>query len=227
LSYLASRRTSEGFVSEAWLAVDDDVPARISEDGSGATSVALAARGASVLALIVDARAALTAMHVRPLSFDGNVRLGEDAVVFVGGPGEKRTAGALAVPASGPVWALLPIGKDVRTFGLAVVRVDDPPRVDEPSSWSVYPNGLDPSPVAAAAGARLWLIVARPQSPEPGAVRILEVADLTDEGTFTHRYAFAVSGTPTHAAVAVDGRGGLWVSWADGSGSWLERMTCK
>jgi len=227
MAYLASRRTSEGMMSEAWIAVDDEAPVRISEDGSGATAVGLAVRGSSVLALVVDARAALTAVHVRPLGEDEHSRLGEDAVVFVGGPGERRTAGTLAIPAAGPAWALLPIGKDIRTFGLAIVRVDDPPRVDEPSTWSVYPNGLDPSPIAAAtAGAHTWVTLARPQSPEPGSARVLDLGELDGEGAFAGRATFAVSGSPTHVALAADGRGGLWISWVDASGSWLERMAC-
>jgi hypothetical protein len=36
------------------------------------------------------------------------------------------------------------------TFGLAVVRLDQPPRVDEPVVWSMYANGLDPAGLAAA-----------------------------------------------------------------------------
>jgi hypothetical protein len=215
-------------VSEAWLAVDDEAPVRFSEDGSGATAVALSARGSSVLALIIDARAALTGVHVRSLAFDGHVRIGEDTVVFVGGPGERRTAGALAIPATGPAWALLPIARDVRTFGLAVVRVDDPPRVDEPALWSVYPNGLDPSPVATATGGgRTWIVRTRPQSAEPSSPRVLEVGDVNDEGSFVGRDTLTVAGTPSHVAIVVDGRGGLWLTWVDASGSWLERLACK
>jgi len=227
VSYLASRRTSEGMVKEAWIGVDDEAPVRLSEDGSGATAVALSPRGASVLAIIVDARAALTAVHVRPLTYDGRLRVGEDAVVFVGGPGERHTAGALAIPAAGPAWALVPIGQDVRTFGLAMVRVDDPPRVDEPSSWSIYPNGIDPSPIAATAGARMWVVRARPQAAEPSSPRVLEVGDLDAEGAFASHDTVAVSGAPTHVAAVADGRGGLWISWVDGSGSWIERLACK
>jgi hypothetical protein len=37
LAYLASRQTTEGWVSESWLAVDDEAPVRLSEDGSGST----------------------------------------------------------------------------------------------------------------------------------------------------------------------------------------------
>jgi hypothetical protein len=164
LVYLASRMTSEGWLSEAWIAVDDTAPVRFSEDGSGATSVALATRGTSLVALLLDARAALTAMHVRTLGYDGKVQIGEDNVVFVGGPGDRHTAAALALPPAReasareaaheplpPAWALLPISRDLADFGLAVVRLDVPPHVDEPVVWSRYLNGLDPAPVAAAA----------------------------------------------------------------------------
>ncbi len=164
LVYLASRMTSEGWLSEAWIAVDDGAPVRFSEDGSGATSVALATRGPSLVALLVDARAALTAMHVRTLGFDGKLQVGEDIVVFVGGPGDHHTAAALALPPAHEVslreaahepppsaWAVLPISRDLADFGLAVVRLDVPPRVDEPVVWSGYLNGLDPAPVAVAA----------------------------------------------------------------------------
>jgi hypothetical protein len=227
VSYLASRRSSEGWVSEAWLAVDDETPVRVSEDGAGATSVALSARGPSVLALIVDARAALTAMHVRVVGYEGHLQVADDAVVFVGGPGERRTAGALAIPAVGPAWALLPIGKDFRTFGLAVVKIDDPPRVDEPSFWSLYPNGIDPAPVAASTGGRTWVVRVRPQSAEPGSVRVLEMGDIDDKGSFAPRDTVSVAGSPTYATLVADGRGGLWIAWVDSSGSWLERMACK
>ena len=146
LAYLASRQTSEGWVSESWLAVDDEPPVRLSEDGSGATFITLVARGASVQALSVDARAALSALHLRPITFEGKAHLGEDVVLFVGGPGDRRMIATLAAPPAGPGWALLPIARDATTFGVAAVRVDDPPRVDEPVVWSLYLNGLDPAP---------------------------------------------------------------------------------
>jgi hypothetical protein len=227
-AYLASRRTSEGWVSEAWLGVDDTAPVKLSEDGSGATSLALASRGSSVMALTVDARTALTAMHVRELRYEGGLRLGEDVVVFVGGPGDRRTAGALLVPASGPSWALLPIGKDVSTFGLALVRVEDPPRVDEPTFWSMYPNGLDPAPVATPlGGAAGWVARVRPEAAEPGAPRVLEVGEVRGEGEFVARGLVHTTGNPTFDSIVVDARGALWVAWVDGAGSWVERMACK
>jgi hypothetical protein len=56
---------------------------------------------------------------------------------------------------------------------------------------------------------------------------VLEVGDVNDEGSFVGRDTVTVAGTPTYVAIAVDGRGGLWLTWVDASGSWLERLACK
>jgi hypothetical protein len=229
LGYLASRQTSEGWVSEAWLVVDDASPVRLSEDGSGATSLALAPRGTAALALYVDARAALTAMHARPVTFEGGTaHLGEDAVVFVGGPGDRRTSGALIAPASNdPAWALLPIAKDVGSFGLALVRLDDPPHVDEPVSWSMYENGLDPAPVAAASAAgHTWAARVVPRDATPASARVLELGSIGSGGSFTPHEIVPTTGKPSDVALAGDAHGALWLAWVDGGGSWLERLVC-
>ena len=234
LAYLSSRQTSEGWVSEAWLAVDDGAPLRLSEDGSGATALALASRGASLLALTIDARSALTAMHVRPIAYEQHATLGEDVVVFVGGPGDRRTAAELAVPAAGPAVAMLPIARDMSDFGLALVEIDDPPHVDEPVVWSMYENGLDPAPVAATitggdAGGRAWVARVRPQSREPRAPQVLELGELTgrDRTAVAVRAPVATTAAVAHVDLAHDAVSALWVTWLDASGSWLERLACK
>jgi hypothetical protein len=228
LAYLASRKTSEGWVSEAWLEVDDEAPLRLSEDGSGATAVDLAARGAALVALSIDARSALTAMHARPVVYQGRAQLGEDAVVFVGGPGDRQTAGVLALPSAGAGWALLPIGRDVADFGLAIVRLDDPLQVDEPTVWSMYPNGLDPAPVAAAAHGRgAWVARVRPQAAELGSSRVLELGEVDADGSFTPRDIVPTAERPSDVRLAFGPRGDLWLAWVDASGSWVERLTCR
>ncbi len=228
LAYLASRETSEGWVSEAWIEVGDDPPVRLSEDGSGATAVAFAERGPGLVALLVDARAALTALHARPVAYGGTLQLGEDAVVFVGGPGDRHTAAALALPPAGPGWGILPIAKDGADFGMAIVRLDDPARVDEPSLWSMYPNGLDPAPVAAVVDrGRTWVARIRPETAAPAASRVLELGEVTASGSFE---PFAVIGTnsaPKDVAIVGDPRGALWVAWVEASGSWAERLLCR
>jgi len=228
LAYLASRQTTEGWVSEAWLAVDDEAPVRLSEDGAGATFVTLVPHGAGAVALGLDARAALSAMHVRPVTFEGKADLGEDVVVFVGGPGDRRMTAALALPSSGQAWALLPIARDMTTFGVAAVRVDDPPRVDEPVVWSTYPNGLDPAPIAVAiAAGQTWVARVRPVGPEPTAARTIELGVLHADGSFVPNGTLPVGAKPADVSLAVDAHGTAWVAWTDGDGSWLERVACK
>jgi hypothetical protein len=228
VAYVASRKTSEGWLSEAWLAVDDEPPVRFSEDGSGATSLGLVPRGLGLLAFSVDARSALTALHVRPILYERSLKLGEDSVVFVAGPGDRRTGAALIASEQGASWALLPIAKDVGTFGLAIVKVDDPPHVDEPVVWSPYPNGLDPAPVAGVRlGNRTWVARVRPEASEPSSARILELGDIGADGTFTPRDLVPTSGSPTDVSLVADAHGGLWVSWLDATGAWVERLACK
>ncbi|MDP9034394.1 MAG: hypothetical protein M3O50_06275 [Myxococcota bacterium] len=229
LAYLASRKTTEGWVSEAWLAIDDEAPSRISDDGSGATAVILASRGANVIALSIDARMALTAMHARVVTYDKRLNVGDDTVVFVGGPGDRGTAAALAAPRDGPAWSLLPIAKDVGSFGLALVRLDTPPRVDEPVTWSMYPNGLDPAPVAVAYGNRRLLATrVRPETANPVSRRVLELGEVDgSSGVFSPVQIIPTTGNPTDATLVVDAHDAIWLAWSDAAGGWLEELRCK
>jgi hypothetical protein len=161
------------------------------------------------------------------VSYDGALRLGEDVVVFVGGPGDRRTAAALALPPSGPAFGLLPITKDVGDFGLAIVKLEDPPRVDEPVVWSMYPNGLDPAPIAVVADKGLsWVARVRPQSAEPTSARALELGHLTSTGAFVALDVLPTDAAPSDVTLALDAHGALWVAWIDAAGSWVERLAC-
>ncbi|MGH7271235.1 MAG: hypothetical protein ACREJ3_12480 [Polyangiaceae bacterium] len=232
LAYLASRKTSEGWVSEAWLAVDDAPPVRLSEDGSGATEVALIRRGESLLAVMVDARAALTAVHARLISYEAGTHIGEDIVVFVGSPGDGEDALALAVPASGPALALLPLSQGARGFGLAMIRIDDPPRVDEETAWSMYENGINPALVAAVAGPKTsWVARIRPLSAAASSPAALELGEVRGPGAagasvFTSHGVIAAPTSVRDIGLALDHAGDLWVSWLDASGGWIERLRC-
>jgi len=228
LVYLARRQTSEGWVTEAWVVAEEGRPERLSEDGSGATSAALAARGSSLLAVTVDSRVALTAMHAREVRCDHGLQLSEDVVTFVGGPGAPGTAAALALfPSSSAGWALLPIAQDVSSFGVAAVRLDAPPQVDEPVLWSPYPDGLDPAAIATVAvGSRIWVARVRPRERGLGAPRLLEVGELATDGSFAGKHIVAGADGATDVALASDSRGALWIAWLDASGSWVERLGC-
>lgn len=228
MAYLASRKTTEGWTSEAWAVVDDSPPVRISEDGSGATALDLAPRGKTVVAMMLDARSALTPVHARVLTFTDTLDVGGDAVVFVGGPPERHTASTIATPAgSGAGWVLLPIAKDIATFGMAAIHVDEPPKVDSPVVWSMYPNGIDPAPIAASQGrSPMYVARVRPIGAEPTAPKGLEIGRLEEGGVFTSRGFVSTTGAVTDVAIDVDAAGAVWLVYGDGAGTWVERRAC-
>jgi hypothetical protein len=133
----------------------------------------------------------------------------------------------VAPSGAGPAWALLPISKDVGSFGLALVKLDDPPRVDEPVSWSMYANGLDPAPVSAAvAGSRVWAARVVPHDASPNCPRMLELGEIVPSGAFLPGDIVPTTGKPSDVSLVGDGVGSLWLAWVDSSGSWLERLVC-
>jgi hypothetical protein len=92
----------------------------------------------------------------------------------------------------------------------------------------MYPNGLDPAPVAAVAGAHTWVARVRPRVADPASDRLLEVGEVSREGAFDARQVIGgTSGAPREIALALDGHGALWLSWLDAAGSWIERLSCK
>ncbi len=228
MAYLASRKTTEGWTSEAWVVVDDLPAVRISEDGAGATAIDLAPRGSSVVAMMIDARRASTQVHARVLTWSGaKLALGADAVVFIGGPGERQTAAVIATPTDGAGYALLPIAQETSTFGMATITVEEPPKIDAPVTWSMYPNGLDPAPIAATQGhSPMRVARVRPLASDATSARGLELGRLGADGAFVSQGYVATHGTASDLAVDVDGLGALWLFYTDTAGSWLERRVC-
>ena len=227
VAYLADQRTTEGMVSVAYASVNGGPPVRLSDEGSGTTHVALARRGPSIVALLLDGRVAMTPVHARSLTMvDERLQVGEDVVVFVGGGAEASTRGALATTASGSMYALLPIAGEAG-FGLAGIRLGDPPQIDEPTSWSAYPNGLDPAPVVATRGVTpIRVARVRPLEARPDAPRGLELGRLDDEGAFVPYGLVASKGRVSGVSITVDHAGFLWVLFTDGAGTWLEKRAC-
>ncbi|MGO9708351.1 MAG: hypothetical protein ACLQBL_05795, partial [Polyangiaceae bacterium] len=227
LAYLAERQTSEGIVREAWVVLDDGAPVRLSEDGSGATFVELAPRGTALLAMTIDARTAMTPAHARPLSVeDGKLSLGPDAVVFVGGSAERHNAGALAIAKDGSAFELIAVADGASAFGMAAIRVEQPPREDEPVVWSLYPNGLDPAPIAATHGGATMVIArVRPRTADPKSSRVLEIGELSREGAFAPSCIIDEAPFIKDVEVELDRQGALWVFYRDPRGSVLERRT--
>ncbi|WP_437943417.1 hypothetical protein WMF27_38415 [Sorangium sp. So ce281] len=226
LAFLSDRKTTEGAVTQAFAVLDDGAAVPLSEEGSGATFVALSPWKAGALAMYIDARSALTPVHARTLGLtaEGKLELGPDAVVFVGDAGESRMGGALAIGAAGPAYVLLPAAKDISAFGMAAIRVDEAPRDDMPAVWSLYPNGLSPAPIAATQGVSpIHVARVRPVSREPGARQALELGQLDGEGRF-HARCVAVEGKSfKHVAIEADRGGSLWIAYTNAAGTFIEQ----
>jgi hypothetical protein len=225
LAFLGDRRTSEGAVTLAFAALDEQPPLLLSEDGSGATFVALAPRADQVIAMYVDARRALTPLHARVLGAEaGKLKLGTDAVLFVGEGTDARTACTVAVGGSGACFGLLPISKDATTFGLAAVRIDETPRDDAPVTWSAYPGGIDRAPVAATSGVTpVRVLRVRPASADPKAKSVLELGEIDDKGAFKALCVTAESASFGDVSLLSDRFGTLWIAYTDADGTWIER----
>jgi hypothetical protein len=225
LAFLADRRTTEGFVTMAFAALDGAPPVQLSEDGSGATFVALAPRGDRVVAMYIDARRALTPLHARVLTGEaGKLRLGTDAVLFVGEGTDTRPIGALALGESGPAFGLLPSFKDVTTFGVAAIRIDEEPHDDASVTWSTLPAGLERAPIAATHGiSPVRVAVVRPASSEPKAKRALELGEIDPSGTFKALCVAAESSKFADVSLTADRLGTLWLAYTDAKGTWIER----
>ncbi|WP_437956784.1 hypothetical protein WME76_36225 [Sorangium sp. So ce119] len=226
LAFLSDRKTSEGVVTQAFAVLDDRPAVPLSEEGSGATFVALAPWKDGALAMYIDARSALTPVHARTLrpTAEGKLELGPDAVLFVGDAGESRMGGALAIGPEGPAYVLLPASKDMSAFGMAAIRIADAPRDDMPAVWSLYPNGLSPAPIAATQGVSpIHVARVRPTAREPGARHAIEIGQLDAEGRFQAR-CLAVEGKSfKHVALEADRDGSLWLAYTTSAGTFVEQ----
>jgi len=226
LAYIGERVTSEGLVREAYVTMDDGPPQRLSEEGSGATFVDLAPRGEQVVAMLIDARVALTPTHARVLSLkNGKLDVGPDAVIFVGGSAERHNAGTLATTKEGAAFALIAVSNDAMRFGMAAIRVDDPPQMDAPVVWSLYPNGLDPAPVAATRGGKAMHVArVRPKTADPKSSRILEYGDLDASGAFVAPCLAAEAAFLKDVELALDRDDAPWIFFRDPRGSRVIRL---
>jgi hypothetical protein len=217
-AFLAARHTTEGATSVALAGYDDQTPVTLSEDGSGATFVSLAARGGDAIAMYIDARRMLTPVHARVLTAGAKLGLGDDAVLFVGDGTDGWFPGALAQG-----FVLLPAHKDEKSFGLAAIRVEDKPRDDAAVAWSIDPAGIEKAPIAATqGGSAIRVLRVRAASAEAGAKKVLELGEVDAAGALRTLCTVAEGGTYSDLAILADRAGGLWIAYTDGDGTWIE-----
>lgn len=232
LGTLDARRTTEGVMMQAFVTLDDGETTRLSEDGAGATVLRLVARGERAVALYLDARMAMVPIHARPMSLRGkDLALADDAVVFVGGPPERGIE-LTAAGVGSALFALVPMARETSDFGMAALPIPEQPKDDVQPAWSLYPNGLDPAPIAATVGAAgsgaaaAWVARVRPSEREVGAPRIVELGKLDAAGAFTSLGAISTGKRVTDIAITTDSYGSVWILYGDTNATWLERRVC-
>jgi hypothetical protein len=227
LATLDARHTTEGVMMQAFATLDDGETVRLSEDGAGATVVRLVPRGDRAVALYIDARMAMVPVHARPLSLRGKeLALADDAVVFVGGPPERGIE-LTAAGAGASIFGLLPMARETTDFGMAAIAIAEQPKDDVQPSWSLYPNGLDPAPIAATTGGTsAWVARVRPSEKMVGSPRIIELGRLDATGGFTSLGAISTGKHVTDMAITSDSYGSVWILYGDTNATWLERRVC-
>ena len=226
VAWLESHPTTEGEQLQAFGAMDDDAKVRISEDGAGATSIQLIEQGGRATAVYLDTRSAMVPVHARPLAVEGGKLVPKsDLVLHISGPPERGIDFALGAAAK-KVMVLLPTAKETADFGVAVYPLADPLVPDVAPVWSMYPNGLDPAPIAATReGKTVYVVRVRPLAQAPGSPRVVELGSLDDAGVFTSLGTIGDGKTVTDVAIAA-GSNGLWIVYGDATGAWLERRSC-
>jgi len=230
LAYMAVYNTTEGHVSQAFVRIDDEEPFRISDEGAGATDVTLAERGSELLVLYVDARLAMSPLHARTISYEaGKAHVGPDEVIYVGGGSDHQVLVALASDSSGAMLGLMPTTAD-DVFGMAAVKIEAPPKIDEPSEISPYLNGINTAPITGTLGGKkMYIASVRPLTAAATSVRGLELGVAAGGGKFSYTTLgyVASAGSVKDVALMLDTKtGSLWVHYTDQDGSWLERRTC-
>jgi hypothetical protein len=227
VAYLVQKKTEEeGQRSMVEGLADGAV--RVSLAAEGATSFVLVPTDAGAMIVTVDARTALTSVRAAPIQSGTPPTVGDGAVIFVGGPPAGTDLVAdVATSNNGARVVLLPISKDFSTFAMAGILLEDPPRADEPTAWSEYPNGMPRAPVAATRGtAKMTVARLRPLAAATGSPRVLEIGRVDEHGAFASLGLVATRGEPTDVAVRDAGGGAFWLLYTDAEGSWLERRRC-
>jgi hypothetical protein len=163
-------------------------------------------------------------VHARAIGLkDADLVLGNDAVAFVGGAPERGVD--LAVGGVGSkLFILLPMPRETIEFGMAAIPVLDPPKDDVQAVWSLYPNGLDPAPIAASSDG--WVARVRPKETMPGARRVLELGRLDESGGFRSLGVLEEGKSITDVAIITDAQRGVWILYGDANATWLERRVC-
>jgi hypothetical protein len=179
VAYIAWKPEAEALVARLWS--EGKHKLELSPSGAAANSVALVQSADTLVAISMEARTGMSPVHARVLR-TAEWSLEEDVVVWVGGSTQPLTELTAVATPSG-VSVFLPIERDASSFGLARIQVPLPPRMNTDVAWRMYPNGVDPAPVASAViCAKPAIAYVRPEQAAPRSPLELHLALLDEHG---------------------------------------------
>jgi hypothetical protein len=209
-------------------------PVRLTDEISSAHSVALLGTASGLSAFFLEARTGMSTLHLRSVEWAAGSEpsLGEDRIVWVGGPSRSSTEFLVQDAGTEEAWGLMALARDITHFGLLSLRLplEPSPQPLEPD-WLLYENGIEPAPFATVMlCGRLLLALARPISAEPDADQelvLLELEQLAAPAILLARARafFDVSLSSWGSSGGRSGREGLLVYVAD-QRTWARSVRC-
>jgi hypothetical protein len=185
-------KEGEPLVAKLW--VEGAPPEVLTSEGNSTHSVSLVHTADGVLVVSVQARMAMTPVHARRVRFaDGRPLLGDDLVVWVGGGIQPLTEMTLLPHGDLGLSGFLPHERSMNDFGIAKLDIGMNPSMDTRTTWMLYPNGIDPAPVAAGhlCGEPV-VLYSEPEARPPGSPQELLLRSLDDpSGARSQRIAGA------------------------------------
>ncbi len=213
-------------VTIAKLWSESSPPLNLTPAGAAASSVALTSVGNDIIAWSMEGRTGMSPVHAREVHFQGHTpQLQEDRVVWVGGASQPFSE-IVALPAGAetPARALLATEQDVSHFGLLTLTLSA--GTESQPSWSLYPNGIDPAPVATGHLCGHTVIVrVKPQSAEGASPQELELLT-TDPTTTSPPLIVAYAQRFFDVSLAALADGALLVTVAD-ERTWATTLRCR
>lgn len=195
----------------------------LTDSGNSTLSVTLLTRNEEAVALSLEARMGVTALHSRPIDLSSG-NLGPDEVPWIGGTAQPLTE-VRALGKAESTFAFLTMEQDSSHFGLAILSQQN--RAQPVSErWLTFANGLDPAPVASATACGKDLVVfARPSEATPRGPQELVLAELSG-GTVTNERVLSRARAYYDVSLAALPRGAL-VSFVADQRTWARTLRCS
>ena len=239
VQYIAVPREKRGPL-RAKLWHGGEASLQLSPEASSILTAGLIRIGQKAYFMGIEARTGMSALHARQLMPAGKSRdeeaiaptLSDDKILWFGPNAQPWTELKLARGAKSSLVALLAQERDSKSFGLLALplvprsgEARNPWRAMKPN-WEIYPNGLDPAPLAAArVCGKSRLLLVRPIGPKPRSPQELMMADLVD-GAPKQLSHIATAKVIFDVSVATL-PGGALVSYVADRRVWAQTIRCR